>query len=896
MIRERLLHSLNQIVQKKVTLISAPAGFGKSTIVSEWIHQSHLRVAWLSVDASDNDLKRFARYLLATIHLQESGIAKDLEESLVGDKDISTESFATLLVNELARLEKELIVVFDDFHVITNSSILELVSFLIEYAPPHFHVVLLSRHDPDLPLHRYRVRGELLEIRLQDMRFTPEEIALLFNSTLRLRLNSEQIATLAAKTEGWIAGLQMAAISLRNTVRDSLPDPTATEEFVRQFAGTNSFVIEYLMEEVLARLPEEMRNSLMILSFFDEFCGELLDAISGRTDGALTLQQIVRDNLFVIALDQHHTWFRFHHLFRDLLSHHASRLQYDASLLYSKAAEWFFRQQRPEEALGAIIASRHAATAVSVCTRYWRETASVYKPDIIQDALQCIPEELLNASPELLFLKALVTLEYRAQNRGVLSGEYCERAFQLLEEEQRNDTEDVLFLRAALGLTRLVSYYHTGKFIQVEECFYQLQPILRSLPPHPRTWWFVAEGTALQIMAHTLFVFQRLEDGVAMYERIVALFEAENLHSIRIAEAKINLTRGYLAVGAVSKARVVLEEVLSNYCTAENTSSYDNRSHALVIAARLHLDRCEAEEALRILQEALRCFDASLVKDPAVLTSLLDDAYYTAMLIGDSDTARRYLLRIEELIASDTMPVYVPRTSLYIRAAAALRTGDRATIEEWIASYMQQRIGQTTLNPSFKLFSDFHLAEALFQLARYDEASVLAKNTLENALEMRYIRLVIPLYVLCAALAEQQGDEQEAETMMQSYLELAQNTQNYGALVYRKQYLSQHLRERTVRPSFAPSVSAEFRQRLAELLQLPVTATPLRQTSALELTEREFDTLRLLAQGYSNQKIADKLYLSLATVKTHLHNLFHKLEVSNRTEAVLRARTLGLVE
>ncbi|MBC8144676.1 MAG: hypothetical protein H7X80_03760, partial [bacterium] len=320
-VRERLSQRAEDLIRRRLILVSAPAGFGKTTLVSSWIEEHSFPTAWLSLDTSDNELGRFLRYLVGALRSIRPDIGSGIESALQMTPTPPLVTMLTSLVNELATDDEHCLLVLDDFHVIESDEVHSAVLFLLEHGPASLHVVITTRSDPSFPLSRLRVRGQLLEIRAADLRFTGTESRSLFNDSLELGLTEEQIVALETKTEGWIAGLQMAALSVQGR--------SDVDGFIAAFAGTDRYVLDYLVEEVLNRQTPELKHAMLQLSILGSFNAELVEAMTGVSNGSEIVDVLERANLFVVSLDTRREWFRYHTLFADLLEHHHSRLYPD---------------------------------------------------------------------------------------------------------------------------------------------------------------------------------------------------------------------------------------------------------------------------------------------------------------------------------------------------------------------------------------------------------------------------------------------------------------------------------------------------------------------------------------------------------------------------------------
>lgn len=399
--RDRLVRTLQNGLAsgRKLTLISAPAGFGKTTLVSEWLAEAEradpaTRVAWVSLDENDNDPARFFTYLLAALSRAEPALG--VTEF---DPQVPLDETLAALINQLASGEHRIILVLDDFHLIEDATIRDAIAFLIDHLPPQLQLTLASRSDPLLPLARLRTRDELTELRATDLRFTPEEAASFLNRAMGLSLSPQDVAALETRTEGWIAGLQLAALSMR--------DQTDIPGFIADFAGSNRFVVDYLIEEVLQRAVYDVREFLCQTSILDRLSGPLCDAVTGQTGGSDMLEALERANLFVVPLDGRREWYRYHHLFADVLR---SRLlahgpEYEAAL-HERASEWFESHDSPDEAVAHALAASdfpRAARLIEAAipgVRKTRQDAQVLR------WIAQLPEETIARMPVLCVFSA----------------------------------------------------------------------------------------------------------------------------------------------------------------------------------------------------------------------------------------------------------------------------------------------------------------------------------------------------------------------------------------------------------------------------------------------------------------------------------------------------------
>ena len=404
--RHRLIDRLNAGLHRKLTLISAPAGFGKTTLVSGWIANCGRSVAWLSLDKRDNDLNHFLAYLVAALQTIRTNFGEGVLEVLQGPPPVQTELLLTALLNEITNLSNPFVFVLDDYHVIDSQSVNEALEFLLDHLPPQIHLVISTREDPILPLARLRARGQFTEIRASDLRFTITETAKFLKQGMSLSLLEEEIAALERRTEGWIAGLQMAALSLQKGA------DRAT--LIQAFTGNHRYVFDYLVEEVLQRQPEHVRNFLLQTSILNSLSGPLCDAITEQKDSQRMLVSFERGNLFIVPLDDERQWYRYHQLFADVLQ---ARLMEEKPNqvpdLHRQASQWYEQNTLPSDAIHHAFAADDFERAASLVQWAWPLMRQSYHETTLLGWVRALPDELLRARPVLnvYYANALLSSE-----------------------------------------------------------------------------------------------------------------------------------------------------------------------------------------------------------------------------------------------------------------------------------------------------------------------------------------------------------------------------------------------------------------------------------------------------------------------------------------------------
>jgi len=398
--RPRLTERLNAGLHRKLTLISAPAGFGKTTLLSEWASQrvgesaDGRPVAWLSLDEGDNDPARFWAYLIAALQTIHEGIGEAALEALVSPQPPHVEALLTGLINEIAEIPDLSALVLDDFHVITDQRVNDEVTFFLDSMPPQMHLILSSRADPPWPLARLRARREMTELRTNDLRFTPKEAAAFLNEVMRLDLSPEDVAALEDRTEGWIAGLQMAALSMRG--REDVSG------FIRAFTGSHRFILDYLVEEVLEQQSPAIQEFLLKTCILERMTGPLCDAVTGGTDSQTILTQLEQANLFLVPLDDEWRWYCYHRLFSELLRNQLALIHPEqAPVLHQRASEWFEGESFTEETIAHAFAARDYERVAHLVEKYARDMLHQSKYNVLSSWIEALPDELVQNRPWL---------------------------------------------------------------------------------------------------------------------------------------------------------------------------------------------------------------------------------------------------------------------------------------------------------------------------------------------------------------------------------------------------------------------------------------------------------------------------------------------------------------
>ncbi|MEO0561081.1 MAG: LuxR C-terminal-related transcriptional regulator [Chloroflexota bacterium] len=836
----------------KLTLISAPAGFGKTTLVAEWIAAIERSVAWLSLDDGDSDPVRFLTYIVAAMQTVEPEIGKDILNVLESPQPPPIDSLLTPLLNQLAMMPEDFILVLDDYHVLDHQEIDVALTFLIDNQPPGMHLIITTREDPRLPLARLRARGQLSEIRAADLRFTTDEASEFLNSVMGLKLSAEDIAALEQRTEGWIAGLQLAAISMRGQ-----QDATT---FIQSFTGSHHFVLDYLMEEVLNLQPPHIQWFLLKTSILNRLSAPLCDTLlqDPSNSSSEMLEHIRQANLFLIPLDNERRWFRYHHLFGDLLrqrldQHH----DIDTATLHIRASAWYERQGQDVEAFHHAAAADDIPRAARLMTKgipfYFR---GVLNP--VLDWLESLPETVLNAEPSLL-------VAYAAAK--ALSGQDIDIANTKLAKADAmlQLTEPNVINRDLIGQIAVIHAMLAIPQYDIETMTSQAERSLQYLSPENLTLITFANwvlGLVYQFQgnrtAATTALRKTLTAGETAGNIVIKIAAFTSLGQLALGDNNLNeaehhfqqvaelagnppwvvAAEAYLGLARVAYQRNDLETATKFGQLSEDlgipVENVDTPIAGMTLLAQIHVVQGALDAAKAKLNDA----DA-LAKRRGFLHILPNVVEVKiSILIRQSEFT-------EAMALADEYDLPISKARVYLAQGDPTRA---LTVLEAYRAEMETR-----------QWHDETLRSVILMALAYEangeaEASI---KCLATALIESKSTGIIRLYM----------DEGEP---MAKLLELAA--------------------KRGLETAYVNQLLVAFDATLSTSPLLPA------QTALIEpLSDRELEVLRLIADGLTNQEVAQRLYLSLHTVKVHARNIYGKLNVKNRTQAVTRGRQLGIL-
>ncbi len=903
--RTRLIERLTLETGTGLVLVCAPAGYGKSTLLAEWsqsLLQKGVAVAWYALDASDDDPIPFGSYLIASLS-QALGLTSELAhitQLLRSSPEIDLQRILPAVVNAIDASDRDCVLILEDYHLIGAPAIHSAVAFLLEHLPENMHIVIGGRSDPPLPLARLRARGQLLELRAADLRFTVDETALFLNEVMRLDLSLELVDALEARTEGWIAGLQLAALSLSGRADK--------EGFIASFTGSHRYLVEYLLEEVVSRQSEEVQAFLQSTSILDRLGGPLCDAIRGAPSGSeAILDQLERTNLFVIALDDEGYWYRYHHLFRDFLRTQLHKTQPEReTTLHRAASEWhaahgFLREavqhafQTADWAYAATVVEQHSFTMI-----IHSEISTIY------EWCAAFPEEVMRMHPLLCTLQGLA-LAYRSrrQNQARVE-ERLRQVDQLIAGIEDTQSARVLNEFAAVVRTFLAMVPDPHADFQKQR---DLAQVMLGYFPEGDPGQF----SGLLFTGYADLAVHDASAATQAFERARRIALQERLF-FGVVESTFHLTRLAHSQGQLRRAAEVCRQGQADI--ASLLAHPEQELPALgcldIALGSVLLEQNRLDEAEGHLLRGLDLMGWGM--NPYYLFTACVALFRLREIQGRSTEAVEYLTRLEA-----AWPDIVFCTHA-LRIIHALRTmpEDPATLAEaaiWcqdFSSSMSEDVPPPGLGPfgAAEVYYLAYLAWVRAQIAIGNTQAVWSylKRQLELAEAHGLTNRVIELSLLEAQVSRVEGDNRPTWEALERALANAQS-EDYLRIFDQGESLSRLLGEaakRGIARDYIGQIlavigtSRSFEMEREGDVILPDVAGRSSQVSKLEsaehLSERELEVLRLMARGASNHEIAERLVITVGTVKSHINHILGKLEAHNRTEAVARARELGLLE
>ena len=889
--RPRLIERLNaglghnHSFARKLTLISAPAGYGKTTLANVWLRSIDQPSTWISLDEGDNDLVRFLNYLVAAFRQIDGEIGQEVQHSLKAPQLPPVEPLLTELINDVVARPLSFVLVLDDYHTITEPGVHEAVRFLLERQPPQMHVVIISRQDPPLPLSRLRGRGHVTDIRQSDLRFTLEEATTFLNQAMGLNLETSRVAALDAHTEGWIAGLQMAAFALQSRMSDGGTD--GVSQFIDSFSGRHHFILDYLTDEVLKHQPEPIYRFLLRSCILERMCGSLCDAITGAEPGdkgALTssqqiLEHLQHANLFVVPLDDDRRWYRYHRLFAELLRARLHETEPDqVARLHLRAATWYDQNALPAEAVHHALAVPDFGLAAAVIERAIRKvtTWSSISTAKFVDWLNALPDEVVRARPwlQLFASRAL----YVSGQRETAEHTLRELEDSLREEPTLADAEQIL----ALAVADHASYAAVRG--DVQQAIRLARQALTQLPQDDAKTWI----RVTSILGLSSLRAGDVEEAERAFSEVIAATKAAGMGFVAVPLV-CNLAEVQFVRGQLRQAIQTCERAIQ-LGTVDGTPIHPVGFADLELG-KIMYEQNDLAAAERHLSKGLE----HLKRGQITVGSETGYAMLaqTRLARGNTKGALAAINQAVQIAQGNDIARLSRLTSAY-QARIWLAQGRLDLAARWAHDY-----GQSDQVEYLCEFQDLTLARVLLAQGEPTKAQALLDTLVASAEAAGRMGVAIKGLALRALARQATGDSDGALQALARALEMAAPEGYVRVFVDAGRPMAELLQG-----TLARGLAVEYVTKLLDAFQpsssrqaQPGSTRPTGgQASLIEpLSNREMEVLLCLEEGLSNAEIAQKLFISLPTVKSHTRNIYGKLGVHNRKEAVARARTLGIL-
>ncbi|MGD1864605.1 MAG: LuxR C-terminal-related transcriptional regulator [Phormidesmis sp.] len=889
--RPRLIERMQP--PRKLTLVCAPAGFGKTTLLAEWVATVPTwAVAWVSLDQSDNTPATFWTYLITALKDGKPGFGERSLSLVQSSQPPAIESILMILLNELTAIEVDIAVVLDDYHVIEAQSIHDGIGFLLSRLPPQVHLIISSRADPPLSLARLRSHRALTELRVSDLRFTPNEAAAFLNQGMGLEIRAEDVSALEQRTEGWIAGLQLAALSLQG--RENISD------FVAAFSGDDRYIVDYLLEEVLQRQPERVRRFLLQTAILDRLTGSLCEAVCrdaiGQNDGQDMLETLERDNLFIIPLDNKRQWYRYHHLFADVLQAHALK-EYPEQLpsLHRQASEWYEQNGLFSDAIRHALAAQAFERAADLIEQVWPAMRNRQQEATVLGWLKVVPDPLIRARPVLSVVYGLSLLNTGQPDGVEFHLHNAEQALAKVEGLMTNlETEQYRSLSASIANARAFCAQSLGDFTGA---IAYAEQALTLLPPGDKNERGVTAaflGLAYWTSGDVAAAYQSFSEALAVFQK---------LGSIEIAvSATLGLANMGLAQGQLQTTVKTCEQTLQmaeQLAEKQPGSVMRGLADVYLGLSEIRYEQGDLATASQLLQKGEVLLEQGAVSGIDYLWWLVKAQLTAAQ--GDLDAALDQLQEAAQLYRRRSpIPNVRPVEALKVRWW--VQQGRLTEALGW----MQGCELSVDDEPAYlREYEHLTLARVLIAQHRSDSEERIHRviglltRLLAAAEAKERVGSVIKILVVLALAHEAQGDLPAAITPLERALPLAK-PEGYvrifaecGTPMAR---LLQAAMTRGITPVYTTRLLAALEtwgQQPKASSSLPLSSTP--QQLIEPLSQRELDVLRLLNTELSGPEIARELVVALSTVRTHTKRIYSKLNVTNRRAAVKRAAELELI-
>ncbi len=860
--RPRLTATIEQALESKLLLLSAPAGYGKTTLLSAWANETSWPVAWFSLDTTDNDRTRFLTYLIHALrHVQEQ-VGKITLDLLTSQQARSTEMLLIPLINELLTAPR-MVLVLDDYHVIEDQQIHEALLFLLEHLPERLHIILATRTDPPLPLARLRARHQLRELRTSELRFRREESAAFLTESMDLSLPEETIIMLDERNQGWITGLQLAALSLQGQ----------TQQPIKTLTGIHHFVFDYLAEEVMQHLCAPLQEFLLKTSVLTHLQASLCEAVTGQKSSQHQLELLEKTNLFLTPLDAERTWYRYHPLFAEFLQKRLSQSAPECIPdLLTRASIWCEQHHYPNESIQYALAAEQYLRAAQLMTHHARTLLAKRELSTLLHWLEKLPPDIIQAQPQLCIAYCWALLfTFQAERIAPL----LQQVQDVLDKAPDSQDRVTQQLRGEVAALQATQASLKGDLKQTIACSQQALAWL----PAEDLW---TRGTLVFFQGVACYVTGNMLKAEHAYQEALSLNRRAGNHALSLL-AHCYLARLSVTAGKLQNALRILEAAREQAEQHDRHLSFAGGLLAIELS-NIYYQQNEMDAAYTLVTRGIEL--GKMLASTDILR-----AGYTALARwqqarGQVKEVRHLLWQIDQLKQ--------PASVLWVEAELEAYRLQWEIMQDQETARERKLAEQEAKEPPISVLTEItYLAQArlLIASAHYDAALNLLEKLLQQAEDEQRPGSIISITVLQAKAFSARGDQVLALKAIQRALSLAAPERFMRVFLDEGEPIKAILQQALTRNIQSPYVI-----QLLRAFSEAAPRSPHTQLLLEPLSERELEVLQCIMKGQSNQAIADHLQVSLNTVKTHMSHIFAKLHVNSRTQAVARAHELQLIE
>jgi LuxR family maltose regulon positive regulatory protein len=878
--RTHLFDQLNEGLSRKLILISAPAGFGKTTLISDWVHRQKVPVAWFSLDKSDNDPVNFLSYIISGIQSINEEFGQSAIKLLKSPNKPNLDSILSLIINDILQINDNFLLVLDDFHVINNSEVSEVVHFLLDHNPDNIHLLISTRSDPALPLARLRSQHQLVELRSSDLCFSTNEIYTLFNKRLKIKLSVDDAQSLETKTEGWIAGLQLLVLSMS--------DQESISEFISTVKADNRYIMDYLMEEVLRIQSDDLKEFLLQTAILEQMSAPLCNQVLKRNDSQLILEKLEKSGMFLVPLDRDRQWYRYHHLFADLLKQRllTRNISYIEDL-HTSAGKWFEDNKMYELALEHVMSIKDYEKSIQILSETVESMWHDGKHSAIIKYGDSLPDEIIKTNPEFCLYYSLILIG---------AGE-TQKARPFLQSAEKNVLKQI---QSKNSSSNTLAYYK--KFLG------KISVAFASLSSH--------EEPGIKTLSYCEAALEYLTEDDSLWLSWAGYFLGnENLAQGNIPEGMNALNRAlhysklsgnlYLMTGTTSSLamhKMGMGQYNAAYKLCTDLLVLMNRRGYSQIAklewtfaglfSLMSVIQCTWTDFEKALENAKIGFESSKnVKNIYQKIATLFAYSFVLYAIDDKKGSADKCAEIEGVLKQNKLSPFL--ITMYVGWKIHLLV-DSEKLDEANQFAEENGLGLHKKISYHNEHSYIHYTRLMLANYRLNDAELILSQLYPLATAGKRVETLVQLKIISAIICEKQNKHGDAVTYMVEAMELAADE---NLLIYflfdihttmdlLKDVFKIHATKNTQIPK-------KFIDKLKVAIEKKEKMKKVQAEG--ELSKRELETLKLMAENLTNLEIADKMFISLNTVKTHVKNILLKLEAENRANAVVRAKEQQII-